>query len=301
MIHPLVWIQILTYNDWDETEVCLDSLNQIDYPNYLILIVDNGSSPGSDKNIRTKFPKVNIIRIENNDGYTGGVNFGLKYLKDKNADYILVLNNDTVVTKNFLSEMVVEAEKEKNSAIIGCTILCEHNRDEIWYAGGQLIPWRAIAIHWNKGNIYEPTRNLKPKKVTFVTGCIMLLRNSFLSDIGLQDERIFLYLDDIEYSARVLAKGYDLLYVPNAVIYHKVFGEKENPRKLYYSARNRLFINEIWNKGITKLLSKFYFIFVWFFKLIYWRINYPVFFRAAKAGIEDHLRKKYHRGRGNEF
>jgi GT2 family glycosyltransferase len=136
------------------------------------------------------------------------------------------------------------------------------------------------------------------RSVTFITGCLALFRNSFLPDIGVQDERFFLYLDDIELSARIAGKGYDLLYVPGSVIYHRVLGEGENPLKLYYSVRNRLLLIRTGFTGPERLIACFYFHCVILAKLAVWRIAHPTFFRAAWMGLQDYYRGCFQEGRG---
>ena len=129
----------------------------------------------------------------------------------------------------------------------------------------------------------------------------MLLRTAYLPEIGLENHKIYLYLDDIEYSIRIRKKGYDLLYVPGAIIYHKVLGEKENTYKLYYSVRNRLLLIKVAYDGFYKIIAYLYFLLVIAFKLSIWRFTNQDFFVAAKIGIIDYLKKNFYKGSGEMF
>ena len=138
-------------------------------------------------------------------------------------------------TRAFLAPLVEAMEADPGAAIAGGTIYAHHDRTRVWYAGGRLVPWRGLAVHLHQGEVRPVSALGEPRPVSFVTGCMALHRVSLLPQIGEQDERFFLYLDDIELSARVVHRGYRLLYVPRSVIYHRVLGGRESRLKLYYS------------------------------------------------------------------
>jgi GT2 family glycosyltransferase len=252
--------------------------------------------------LRKKFPDIEILQTGKNLGYTGGINYGLRQVRQTAAEYIMVLNNDTLVEPDFLNRLVEALAHNPNAAAAGGTIYCEHARKQIWYAGGRLIPWRGLAVHNNKGLDIEPAALNGVQRVSFVTGCMILFRAALLDRIGVEDERFFMYLDDIELSARILARGYELLYVPQAIIYHKVVGEKESAFKLYYSARNRLLLIHTAFSGWPRFVAKYYFLAAIVGKLVIWRFTNPRFFRAANFGLQDFFAGRFYEGRGlNEF
>jgi hypothetical protein len=129
---------------------------------------------------------------------------------------------------------------------------------------------------------------------------MILVRTSLLKVVGLEDERFFMCLDDIEFSARIVARGYELVYVPRSIIYHKVLGEKESPFKLYYSVRNRLLLIRSSFHGLTGIVAMVWFITVIGGKLAVWFFTNRSFFRAARMGLADYVRGRFHRGRGVE-
>lgn len=300
MKEPLVYILLLNYNRLNDTIECVNSLKRIHYSNYKIVIVDNCSTDNSFPMLEEKLDEIELHQTGENVGYTGGINFGLKIIKEKNADYILVLNNDTIVEKDFLNNLIVAMEKNSAAGAACGTILAEHDQNKIWYAGGSINKLRGIAIHdYKDKNIsFLPSENVITE---FVTGCMILLRNEILETVGYEDERFFMYLDDIEYSLRIQAKGYLLLYVPKSIIYHKVFGEKENPFKLYYSVRNRLLLINTAFEYPHRLVARLYFYLVIIVKLILWRVWKTAFFQAGLAGINDYLKGNFGKGRGHNF
>jgi GT2 family glycosyltransferase len=299
MSESKVGILILYYNRYEDTVACVNSILNIDYNNYKIILVDNCSNDGSFEKIKKELKGIEILQTGSNLGFTGGINYGIKYLLKQNYDYILTINNDTIVEKDFLS-ILVEAMENEPEAVAACgTILNEHDREKIWYASGKIVGWRGLAVHLNKGKKFIPSS--KVEYVTFITGCLMLLRASSIEKIGLLDEKFFMYLDDIEYSQRIINKKFKLLYVPGCIIYHKVFGEKESAFKLYYSVRNRLLlISTAFNK-ITGFIASVYFLLVITLKIIYWLYSNPVFAKAAIAGLSDYIKKNFGQGHGNLF
>jgi len=298
---PLVTIVLLNYNRAEDSIECIRSINENDYPNYIILLIDNCSTDNSVEIFGKQLKDVEIIKTEKNLGYTGGVNFGLKMAQEKQSDYILLINNDTLVEKTFLTEMVSAIEKDQKAAVACGTILCEHNRKEIWYAGGKIVKWRGLAIHKGKNTNFNFDASKCPVYTSFVTGCMMLIRTKYLLEIGLEDERFFMYLDDIELSARIQRKGFKLLYVPSAVIYHKVFEKGKSPFMLYYSVRNRLLLISVMLSGSMKLIANIYFLTVITIKMISWKFINRRFYQAAKYGLEDYFRKNFFKGRGFDF
>lgn len=317
MPNPRVCIILLNYNRCQDTIECLNSLKQCVYDSYHILVVDNASTDQSAEKLRREFSNLEIISTGRNLGYTGGINFGIRHALQSPFEYILILNNDTLVTPDFLNHLAAAMEEHPNAAAAGGTIYCEHERKQIWYAGGRLLQWRGMAMHEQKGLFLEPAVLNGVRKVTFITGCLILLRVSLLDKIGLEDERFFMYLDDIEFSARIRAKGRDLLYVPHSIIYHKVI-DKENENyfkraypaaieqqhafKLYYSVRNRFLLIKTALRGPQKLAAGVYFLSIISIKLLIWRLINPRFFKAAWFGLQDFWAARFYEGRGlSEF
>jgi GT2 family glycosyltransferase len=239
---PHVAIVVLNWNGRDDTLACLASLRQLAYPSYQIVVVDNGSTDGSVEAIRAKYPDVPLIETGENLGYVGGNNLGLKWAREQSADYVLLLNNDTEVAPDFLSELVRAAESATSVGIVGPIIYYFDRPQTIWSAGG--------AIDWTRGE----TRMIgldetdtgqfgcQPRPVDFVTGCALLIKSQVIRQIGELDSRFFAYYEEAEWSVRAARAGFAIWHVPSAKIWHKISPERRavSPQTNYYMTRNRL-------------------------------------------------------------
>ena len=216
---PKVWIIILNWNGWEATRDCLRSLEEVDYPNFETIVVDNASTDGSVDQLVLRFPYIPIIKNGTNLGFAGGNNVGiLNALRDE-ADYVLLLNNDTTVSRSFLRTLVEAVESDPNAGIANPKIYYADPRDRIWYAGGSFSLWRGFAKHRCQGR-RDRGGSANPEEVTFATGCALLIKSEVIRRIGLLDQRFFLVSEDTDWSIRVRQAGYRLLFVPAARIWH---------------------------------------------------------------------------------
>ena len=300
-MRPTVTAVVLNFDTTDDTVACVRSLQKVDYEGLRIVVVDNASPGGAEERLRNELAGVEVRGTGRNLGYTGGINAGFRYAMERPSDYLLVINPDTEVDSGFLAPLVEAMESDPGAAIAGGTIYALHDRTRVWYAGGRLVPWRGLAVHQHMGEVLPVSALGPPRPVSFVTGCLTLHRASLLSRVGEQDERFFLYLDDIELSARVLRRGFRLLYVPRAVVYHRVLGASESRLKLYYSVRNRLLLIDTAFEGTVRHVARFYFLAAIASKLAVWSVARRPFFEAARAGLEDYRRGVFHEGRGLGF
>jgi GT2 family glycosyltransferase len=242
---PRVSIVILNWNGYDVTRECLVSLSKTDYPNCQIVVVDNGSADGSPDRLAAEFSAVTLIRNPKNLGFTGGNNVGIRRALEENADYVLLLNNDTVVAPNFLSELIRAGESDKRIGLLNPKILYFEPSDRIWYAGGSFNIWKGIASH--RGS-REVDRGLydTPEEVTFITGCAFLIKTEVIRKIGPLDECFFYTCEDTDWSIRSLNAGYRALYVPSSLVWHKEsMDTKRNAGKAFrdfYNVRNSLLL-----------------------------------------------------------
>lgn len=235
---PKVFIIILNWNNWEDTLECLESLGNINYPNYQIVIIDNGS----EKEFRFSDPRFLVIYNHDNLGFSGGNNVGIKYAMENKADYILLLNNDTVVNPDFLTRLIKIAEVNENFAFLGPKIYHYHDKDRIWYAGGKISPFSVKGYHIGL-NEKDQGQYEKIRPVDYITGCCLLARSDAIKKIGLLDEDYFLYYEDTDWSWRAHQNGYLCVFVPQAKIWHKCNGNNEQtPSSLYYHSRNGMLL-----------------------------------------------------------
>jgi GT2 family glycosyltransferase len=241
MASPKVSIVVVNWNGFDVTRECLASLAAIDYTNYEVVLVDNGSADGSADKLAAEFPDTIVLRNRENLGFTGGNNVGMRCALERGTDYILLLNNDTVAAPNFLTELISVAESDERIGILNPKIYYFDPPTKLWYAGGVYIPWIGIGTHIGAGKSDHP-RYSKMKDVSFVTGCAFLIKAAVIREIGLLDERFFYTSEDTDWSIRAIRAGYRALYVPASVIWHKQsYDVKRNAGKSfrdYYNIRN---------------------------------------------------------------
>jgi GT2 family glycosyltransferase len=253
---PRVIIIVLNWNGLADTLECLESLTRLDYPDCEVVVVDNGSTDGSVPVIRGRFPEVTILENNENLGYTGGNNVGLRYAMAQGADYALLLNNDTKVAPDFLCRLVEAVEPDPLLGMAGPTIYYHALPDVIWSAGG--------AIDWQRGRTRmvglnerdEGQFGAKPRTVDFLTGCAMLVRRTVMEQVGLLDERFFAYYEETEWCVRAARAGYKIAHVPLARIWHKISpsARADSPLVHYYMTRNRLLFLKSTGAGLRAWL-----------------------------------------------
>lgn len=217
---PFVGIVILTWNQREDTLACLESVFELDYPNFKVMIVDNGSVDGTSEAIRSQFPDVALIVNETNIGVPAADNQGIEHFLRQGADYVLILNNDTVVDRLFLSELVKAAEAHPDVGMTVPKIYYYGENNLLWSAGAEWrrFPPRVVITGFGKqdGPAYSVQRELD-----YATGCATLVKRRALETVGLLDPVYFMYQEDYDYSERLREANYKIVYVPTSVMWHK--------------------------------------------------------------------------------
>lgn len=218
MKQPLVYIVLVNWNGLEDTLECLRSLNEISYKNYKIVVVDNGSNNNQANVIKKKFPYIELIKNKRNEGFVVANNQGIELALKNGADYILLLNNDTVVEQNFLNILINHAERNRDVGILSPKILY-FDSNEIWSMGGKISYLTGFSIMIGKGENSENYNEvIKPD---FVSGCAMLIKKEVIEEIGLLDPIYFAYYEDADYCFRVRKLGYKIRVIPESVVWHK--------------------------------------------------------------------------------
>jgi len=255
---PKVFIIILNWNGWRDTFECLKSLSDLAYGNFEIILIDNASKEKT-RFSRETFPKLKTTQVFNeyNLGFAGGNNQGIKMALEGDADYVLLLNNDTTVEPDFLSVLVAEAEKNNEAGILGPKILFYDEKRLIWSAGGKITGnftrGELIGYRQNDSGQYNQT-----KEVDYISGTCLLVKKEVIKKIGLISEDYFLYYEDNDWCQRVRQAGYKCLLVPEAKIYHKASKSTQefSYPYIYYHSRNGLILaSRFGSKTLTYLIS----------------------------------------------
>ncbi|MCC7551734.1 MAG: glycosyltransferase family 2 protein [Methanobacterium sp.] len=275
-MYPNISIIILNWNGWEDTLECLESIYQINYANYTVILVDNNSNDDSLLNIKkycsgelkvnSKFfyyknqnkpikifeysncfhlsheeklsicntesnNKLVIIKNDKNYGYAEGNNVGLRFSLELGYDFILVLNNDTVVHKDFLNKLIYPMIHKKSIGIIGPKIYHYNTPNQIFSTGGK--------VNWYKGTNLAIKKDFKIlNDVEYVSGCCMLIRKDLIDAIGLLPNDYFLYVEEIDYCIKAKINSFRVVNYPKSIIWHKISSTSANEGREYYITRN---------------------------------------------------------------
>lgn len=262
MNDPFVVIVLVNYNNAADTIECVESLAQITYSNVRTVVVDNGSSDASLEKLTEAKQKYSFELIDagTNGGFSAGNNIGIVYALEADADYILLLNNDTLVEPDFLTELIkVHGQNSQCDLTIG-KIYYAYDRPKLWYAGGTINSRTGRTVHERYGEIDTDLSDREPREVSFATGCCICMKAEVARTVGLLDEDYFLYEEDCDYSLRVAQKGKHIFYVPTSVIYHKVSAStgEASPSSQYYTARNHMWLIKKHFKGLNRWIATGY-------------------------------------------
>ena len=222
MNHPKVSIIILNWNGLKETIECLESLKKITYPNYEVIVVDNGSKGNDAEVLEEKFGNyIHLIRNDRNYGYTGGNNIGIRYaLNNSSPDYFLILNNDVVVAPDFLSQMIKVAQSDTSIGIVGPKTRLYNAPDRLQLVWLEVDMRKGRTICVGSGEVDEGQYD-DVKEIDYIQGSCFLVKRQVFQNIGLFDESYFCYWDETDYCFRARKADYKIVYTPHAKIWHK--------------------------------------------------------------------------------
>lgn len=239
MLEPLVIIIILNTNRRDDTLACLESLEKSNYPNQQVIILDNASNDGSIDAIHAQHPEVDIVNLTVNRGYAGNNNVGIQIALEKGADWVFVLNEDTIVDPECMHYLIENAAKDTSIGIVGPMVYHFNEPGVIQSAGGILTRhWDAIHTGSNETDLGQYHGN---HFVAWISGCAILVKSDAINQIGLLDERFFYYWEETDWCFRAAEHGWKILHVPQAKIWHKGVQRNYQPSANldYYATRNR--------------------------------------------------------------
>jgi GT2 family glycosyltransferase len=243
---PKVCIIILNWNGLQDTIECLKSLFELNYQNFEVILVDNGSDEDCSKPIKEKYKNVKLILNRENLGFAAGNNVGIRYGLSKGCEYIWLLNNDTVVEPDTLLNLVLEIEKYPKAGIAASKIYYFNSPQKIWFAGAQIEWMKGTSNHIGLGEIDIGQFNFV-MEMDRVTGCSMLIKRIVCEEVGILDEKYFLYAEEVDWCVRARKAGFKCIFVPSSIVYHKVSRSVKktgswNQVFEYYNTRNFLYL-----------------------------------------------------------
>lgn len=214
----MIYIVIPNYNGQEHLKECYDSLEKQTYKDFVIVLVDNGSSDNSVAYTKDNYPDVKVLELEKNRGFAGGVNEGIRFSQNFNPEYILLLNNDIECKEDFLEEMV-KGFRTPDTGSVACKMLNFYNRMKIDDAG-DFIKKKGSPYARGHGEIDQGQYD-EPEFIFGPCAGAAMYRSSIFDEIGYFDEDFFAYYEDVDFSLRMQLAGYKCFYNPKAVCYHK--------------------------------------------------------------------------------
>jgi len=313
----MTYLITINYNSSQHTIEFLESLEQVK-TDFRLIIVDNGSTI-KDFRLLKKYienkdqakyadkdsgnyqfntqASIILIREEENLGFAGGNNKGIQIASNQ-ADFegVALINNDTFVDPGFLEEIQNFRKQNDMADLIGCRIFFENPKDIIFYDGGKFYKHTTRAVHINENkNISQITTTNVPCQTGFITGCFMYISKNCIDKIGLLNESLFMYNEDLEYCIRAQKNGLSLYYVPTAIIWHKVsarVGAKSSCFSAYWGARNRFKVSKIHSSAIDQTMTFIFYVMTRIPRFFSWLLKgRSDLIKAQIKGMIDGLKK----------
>jgi len=242
MEYPRVYAITLNWNGKDDTIECVESLKKVNYPNFQIIVVDNGSTDGSVAALRGKYSDIIIVENGRNLGYAEGFNTGMRYGLQQRADYFLILNNDTVIDPNAPGELVRVAERDPRIGFVSGKVYFYDEPNRLQTVGKNSHPVFIVGSHIGGKEIdvgqYDGIRER-----CFVDDVCLLVRRAVFEEVGGYDLTFFLMYEETDWCARVRRAGFKIIYAPDAKIWHKGNRDSNTGRSAihqFYISRNQI-------------------------------------------------------------
>lgn len=256
---PKVYVIILNWNGVNDTLECLDSVCKLDYPNFRVVVVDNNSSDTSVESIRQQFNNVTLIQNSKNLGFTGGNNIGMEYALNAEADYIWLLNNDTIVEPDSLSKLVDMVEENLEIGLISPAVHFYHDPSMTQFIGCYIDFDNYTFIP-----VQDPNELISAERQSnlILYGTALLIKKDVIKSIGYLSEKFFAYVEDCDYSLRALRANFKTAVRVDSRIYHK--GAQTSgmfsPTHVFLGTRNLYFFWRDNTQGVKKFFVPAYYV-----------------------------------------
>ena len=280
---PLVSVIVLNYNAGELLLNCINSLKKSKYTNLEILVIDNISSDGSQTKCKEQFPDIKLIQNKENFGYCGGNNIGIREAK---GEFIVILNPDTIVESNCIEELIF-AQNKFGDGLYQPKIL-SLNEENIIQSTGNMLNIFGFGFARDKGNKVSD-KNEEIEKIGYASGTCLFTSRKVLEKVGLLDEFLFLYHDDLDLGWRAAQIGISSFYVPKSKIFHvESYSLKWSAKKFFWLERNRKYCLLTHYSKNTYKKMRFSLILV---DLFVWAFYFSKGFLGAKIKAESEIRK----------
>lgn len=238
--NPYVIAVILNTNRREDTLACLASLQESRYANFKAIVLDNASTDGSVEAIGSRYPHAEIIALTDNRGYAGNNNVGIAAALAQGADWVLVLNEDTVLDPDCIGRMVAAGQADDQIGIVG-PLVYHHDEPTVIQSAGGAMDSRLNAWHVGE-NQPDSGQFQQIRAVDWVSGCAIMVHREVIEAVGMLDERFFYYWEETEWCLRSRRAGWRIVHVAQAKLWHKGVQRNYRPSAnvTYYNTRNHL-------------------------------------------------------------
>jgi len=242
-LEPSIYAVSLNWNGFSLTVPCIDSLKKSIIPFKRIIVLDQASTDDSGEKLQLLYEndtQVHIVRNEKNYGFSAGINIGIKKALDMGAEMVFIVNNDTIVDKDCIQHLHKVLLSDPLAGAAGPAIMYYSNPEKIWQAGGFFNKLKMGTSVPAKGKMLsEISKSIN--KVSYLTGCALLIPIETFNKVGFFDPSYFLYSDDVDYGLRIKSAGMNMYFVPVAKVWHKIEDiaiDRTTPLVLYHLARS---------------------------------------------------------------
>jgi GT2 family glycosyltransferase len=245
---PAWYAVVLSWNGREDTMRCLESLEKVTHPRLQIVCVDNGSDDGSQEAVRARFPRVHLIEAGANLGYSGGNNLGIGWALEHGSAWVMLVNNDVTVAADVVDGFMRAARLHPRAGILAGKVFFADRPRTIWFAGQRVSELLGYSGRPRGHGRADSGRYSHVCETGRAVGALMAISREAIEAVGLLDEELFAYVEDVDWALRVRRAGMQVLFAPHARAWHRVSastgGAARSTHTLYYGARNTVVVLE---------------------------------------------------------
>ena len=242
------WLIVLSWNGREDTLACLASLATLRDGDIEVVCVDNGSTDGSVEAVRAAHPEVHLVENGRNLGFAGGNNAGLRYAFEHGGQWAVLVNNDATLAPDAVDRLRAAAVEHPAAGMLAGKVFFDEPPDRIWFAGQRFWPAFGYSGRPRGYGRRDGPRYRRAYRTDRAAGAFMAVSRRVVDAVGLLDEDLFAYVEDVDWSCRARAVGFEIWFVPDALAWHRVSastgGERASTHALYYGVRNTIAVSE---------------------------------------------------------
>jgi GT2 family glycosyltransferase len=239
---------VLSWNGREDTLRCLESLTHVAHPSFAVVCVDNGSTDGTQEAVRARFPQVTLIEAGTNLGYAGGNNLGLRHALEQGAEWVVLINNDATVAPDVIQGFEKAARARPRAGMLAGKVYFADRPQTIWFAGQRVNTLLGYSGRPRGYGRLDGERYRRVQPTGRAVGALMAVSAGAIASVGLLDEDLFAYVEDVDWALRIRDAGWEVVFASEAHAWHRVSastgGEATSTHTIYYGLRNTITVLE---------------------------------------------------------